>query len=654
MPQDDSPDSVSYNLPAFEMPTTSSPDHGGTRFTNASIPLCSSANTASSDSLRRGREYSFSRSAVESTDGILTPTTGDSHSESSHLPPSVNGDRIDEVTDYKDTITPNTHTTTFTDSSIPTIETFATDLQSAIDSAWPIPASTRIRARHQYKAVHVMLLSWEDGNPGIWGEMKRLEHTFSELYHFEVEECRIPNRDPGKALMGRVERFVERGDGEGKLLIVCYAGAVGMGRLGEGALWTANYLTDSPRVASAGVQKMFEEATADALMLFDSPFSPDPISQEGQGVTEVLAACGIESHSPLVGPDSFTSSLIKELEEAFTGSPISVAELHGRMTSSARDRKPELLRNTHGTLVPDENGQLIYAPSMKRTPVHSFLTDGVRRRSIVLTPQPVRGIRNTMSFPKAGRRTDTWAEWSCDTQSQSAKPTWPSKYPIAKPIANATQHPRVLLSVRIEENYFPSTDDNADSVWKWCEWLRDIPSGLDPVAVEAVYRSSSTSTLLIVNLPFLVWDMLPENEAYSFIGFVDSKNLQDVVGEPHVPVAVPVPDAQSKSERKRDEREIEREVSKRVEAQMAARELVSLRKEKEEWVRKAEREREAALARPHSLDKPRDGREEVVKAKAPIRFKDAVGRKLCFPFHMASTWMVSSSLSLPVSLFRFC
>src|SRR3954453_6740888 len=89
----------------------------------------------------------------------------------------------------------------------------------------------------------------------------------------------------------------------------------------------SNYLTDSPRVASAGVQKMFEEAKADALMLFDSPFSPDPISQEGQGVTEVLAACGIESHSPLVGPDSFTSSLIKELEEAFTGSPISVAEL---------------------------------------------------------------------------------------------------------------------------------------------------------------------------------------------------------------------------------------------------------------------------------------------------------------------------------------
>ncbi|KAH9215259.1 hypothetical protein DL95DRAFT_299266, partial [Leptodontidium sp. 2 PMI_412] len=136
--------------------------------------------------------------------------------------------------------------------------------------------------------------------------------------------------------------------------------------------------------------------------------------------------------------------------------------------------------------------------------------------------------------------------------------------------------------------------------------------------------------------------MLPENAAYSFIGFVDSGNLQDIGVEPPVPIHASAPEGQG-VKTQRDEREIEREVQRRVEAELAARELASLRREKEEWLRKAEIEKEAAVARAlaqaNPFNKQRcDIEEEPVKTKAPIKFKDAVGRKFCFPFHIAATW----------------
>ena len=78
-----------------------------------------------------------------------------------------------------------------------------------------------------------------------------------------------------------------------------------------------------------GVQQLLEEAASDVLLLYDSCHSSHPaINAGGQGVTEVIAACGFETQAPAVGPHSFTNSLIRELEEAFIGPPISVAELH--------------------------------------------------------------------------------------------------------------------------------------------------------------------------------------------------------------------------------------------------------------------------------------------------------------------------------------
>lgn len=76
----------------------------------------------------------------------------------------------------------------------------------------------------------------------------------------------------------------------------------------------------SPTLPSGGVQQLFEEAELDVLLLLDSCHSSHPaINVSGQGVTEVVAACGFETPAPAVGPHSFTSALIRELEGLLRG-----------------------------------------------------------------------------------------------------------------------------------------------------------------------------------------------------------------------------------------------------------------------------------------------------------------------------------------------
>jgi hypothetical protein len=66
-------------------------------------------------------------------------------------------------------------------------------------------------------------------------------------------------------------------------------------------------------------------------------------------------------------------------------------------------------------------------------------------------------------------------------------------------------------------------------------------------------------------------------------------------------------------------------------------------KESKEAVEKAEKESKEAVAKAE-----KEAKETVEKAlapkddkKKPIKFKDAVGRKFSFPFHLCATWVVS-------------
>ena len=125
------------------------------------------------------------------------------------------------------------------------------------------------------------------------------------------------------------------------------------------------------------------------LLLYDSCHASHPaVNVSGQGVTEVIAACGFETQAPAVGPHSFTNALIRELEEGFSGPPISVAELHGMIIGSLKNWKPGLLRDEHGNIWTDPNKRPRYECHKRRTPVHCFLTNETPYRSIMLAPLP--------------------------------------------------------------------------------------------------------------------------------------------------------------------------------------------------------------------------------------------------------------------------
>lgn len=127
----------------------------------------------------------------------------------------------------------NTHDVSSVGHHVSGIERFADDLQSAIAAAWPTRRSSR------YERVHVLLLSWEDDNLGVYREMRHLEYVFSNLFRFDVQSFKIPPKTAGKATTSRILSFLEN-DGHDALLIVYYAGHARLShRSSEPPIWSA-------------------------------------------------------------------------------------------------------------------------------------------------------------------------------------------------------------------------------------------------------------------------------------------------------------------------------------------------------------------------------------------------------------------------------
>jgi hypothetical protein len=80
--------------------------------------------------------------------------------------------------------------------------------------------------------------------------------------------------------------------------------------------------------------------------------------------------------------------------------------------------------------------------------------------------------------------------------------------------------PHVLISVAVEESR-----ENLD-VESWRRWLTGIPALVKYATIQGVYKSYST--LLILSLPVMIWDMLPGYPACRFIGYVASEDLWTV------------------------------------------------------------------------------------------------------------------------------
>jgi len=281
-------------------------------------------------------------------------------------------------------------------------------------------------------------------------------------------------------------------------------------------------------MAAGGVQAVFEEAHADALLLYDSCHSAHPaINSSGHGVTEVIAAAGFELQAPTVGRDSFTHALIQALTQACRGTPFSATKLHEMALRWLKCRTRDHLRDQHGDIWTDPSGRPALQRTPTSTPVHCFLTEERPHRGIMLAPLPLRPSETRASIHSTSSSDASTLPLNSQTSSDSHVS---STTDLSDDLMSGTTN--ILLSVRLENDYFQ--DDNAGNVWTWREWIRNIPPGARAVKVEAIYQSAST--LVLVSMPIAFWDALPDNPAYSFVGFVTSENgastLQYILQDP--------------------------------------------------------------------------------------------------------------------------
>jgi hypothetical protein len=244
------------------------------------------------------------------------------------------------------------------------------------------------------------------------------------------------------------------------------------------------------------------------LLLYDCCHAvPTTTGVTGRGVKEVLAACGFEGRAPEVGLDSFTHALITELGRASYNS-ISVGELHGRLIDYLRTWKSSISTNESGEMRFNSAGKPLYERPRRKTPIHCSLSNEPRRRSIILSPLPFE--YRSVGLPVLSGTSST------NHPSKKKRYEYSDEDEVEDYGAqDATECTQVILSIRVNTDQFEIDD--------WLEWIRDVPPEATKVKVEGVY--GSLSTLLLLRMPIATWNLLPDDPAYSFVGFVTTENL---------------------------------------------------------------------------------------------------------------------------------
>lgn len=151
------------------------------------------------------------------------------------------------------------------------------------------------------------------------------------------------------------------------------------------------------------------------------------------------------------------------------------------------------------------NGKLFEARS---TPVHFMMTSNHRAPSIELS-RVVPLEKRPPSPPHNGPPEAVAAEITQETAGGRG----PS---LSLPTEPNEDTPHVMISLALE-------DDQELDLSAWEQWLANFPAMAKYVKVQGVFKSHST--LLLVSMPVMVWDLLPEDHATSFIAFIRSNNL---------------------------------------------------------------------------------------------------------------------------------
>lgn len=254
----------------------------------------------------------------------------------------------------------------------------------------------------------------------------------------------------------------------------------------------------------SGIQNVLEEAQSDVLILLDCCAGGAVNTLEGNGVTELIAACGYNAIANGVGPYSFTHALILELLDLSSKPPFTVAYLYNNIFTRIQGRMPEDGRERHPP------------------PIHLVLTQESRLpRSIQLGKCPKLNLAEIfelesreISSVAEGKRPER-ADTSSNPPDNSAGT---GSFPRMSPSSPPAEVPRLAFAIRLNDTLRPDqlrTD-------LFVEWLRSVPAVAEEVKVEAGF--DSFSSLIILSIPISLSTFLPDNRAIVSLGPITSLN----------------------------------------------------------------------------------------------------------------------------------
>lgn len=161
----------------------------------------------------------------------------------------------------------------------------------------------------------------------------------------------------------------------------------------------------------------------------------------------------------------------------------------------------------------------------RSTPVHFMMTANHKAPSIELSRiLPPEKVTESASSPPSHHHTTP------PLTGRAAN----SGDPISNGLASNEPNedtPHVMISLALE-------DDQRLDINAWEQWLNAFPSMAKYVKVQGVFKSHST--LMLVSMPVMVWDLLPEDPAVSFVAFIRSNNLATQRRQTQQRVAVPI------------------------------------------------------------------------------------------------------------------
>jgi hypothetical protein len=105
-----------------------------------------------------------------------------------------------------------------------------------------------------YSQVYVLLISWQTEDPKlpVEREIKALREVLKDIYHYDIEEYRIPNTASHAAVSEKINDFVKvNDDSSNDLKIVYYAGHSLLSRNKE-LVWSAYVFCSVPHIILAG------------------------------------------------------------------------------------------------------------------------------------------------------------------------------------------------------------------------------------------------------------------------------------------------------------------------------------------------------------------------------------------------------------------